>query len=390
MLHPVSLIPQVPFENRQLSFEEFFQKLSNTEDLIKELDSIKKPSSTYSEIYVSQMLTGDFNELVFDWVAKQLTIDRFWKTNWLENNQVQFDQAISHLNFDQKFSLMAGAYRLAHLVEQTANDSLSRHNSQEAAAVFKVYLTRLIDNNPFAYQKLDLSNLSIKNSQTFKLNQSALSPDFINEIRRQNLSLEQEKNSFNFKILAAGILTLGAAAGGTYAYRLFTAKLLPPPEDTFWEKTYKFLLVKDVVPLILLGLSVPLVSVISSCYQRIKKNREPAEKAKCIELIRQAVSKVKENDIKQIGMELKVTWDYINTIKEFLVYLGYQKTSLFDDLEKIKDKMRNLSTYQVLKLDGDLWDNEFKRKPFKGKNLDEAKSHIQSLQRFLPKSLRLL
>lgn len=232
-----------------LSISELFKKLTDTRELAKELNPLFGPSS-HSEAYASMMLTAGLDEntekKVFNWILDLLTINEDWPSKW---DQTRFDEAFSHLNFNQKFALLAGMYRLAKLGE---NHEAIKQHCQKAATIFKSYLFNLIHLNPVDYQKLDLSNsFSLKNSTAFRFDQTALSSDFLTiiskhsnavpqEILKEDLSINDKKISSYIKATLATTLLASGAAATTYLLKSFRAKRLPPPPESFFDLTKKF------------------------------------------------------------------------------------------------------------------------------------------------------
>lgn len=231
-----------------LPISELFQKLSDTSELVKELNSLQRDSRP--EAYASLMLTEGLDEnnekMVFNWVLNQLTIGEDWPSKW---NQASFDEALSHLNFNQQFALLAGMYRLAKLGEN--NETIKKH-FQEAAAIFKKYLIHLIHQYPANYPKLDLTTFSLKNSTALRFDQTALSYDFLNiiskqsnlvprEILKENHAVNDVKISLYAKTAIGTAIVVPAIAATTYFIKSFMVKPIPPPPESFQDVTKKFI-----------------------------------------------------------------------------------------------------------------------------------------------------
>lgn len=216
------------------SLNEFFQKLDNTSDLVKELDSISV-SSSYPSLYASIMLTGGSNDLLYDWITKQMRVDNRWNDQCKESTQTKFEESLHHLSFDHRFALLVGAYRLAKLGEQNETIDAAKQSYREAAAAFKSCLIQLIQENFLTYQKLDLSTLSIKNSKVLKFDQSTISHDFLNEISQQSQSSSRRKVSLYVKTAIVGSLLFSATAGGIFLFRYSAL-----PASSISEKTSFF------------------------------------------------------------------------------------------------------------------------------------------------------
>lgn len=276
MISSITPISQNKFTNKNnLSVYHFFQKLDESSELIKELDLEKDPTSTYAALYASMMLIGDFNDTIYDWITQQLTIDDHWNEQWTKGNQSKFEQVFQLLNFDHKFALLVGAYRLAKLGERNTNHA-STQNHHEAAEVLKGYLIKLIQDNPLAYRQLDLNDLSIKNSQALKFNQSTLPQDFLKEISKQIQPQELDKNLVKFSMSVKAIFTTFGLAAGGYFYRYLSAKPTPPPPKSLIEASYE--MVKNNVSLFL-GTTTLISLVFFHQFYCMKKERLEDKKA---------------------------------------------------------------------------------------------------------------
>lgn len=277
MISSINAVTHNYTNKNHLSINHFFQKLDDLSELIKELDSEKNPASTFPALYASMMLTGDFNDLTYQWITKQLTIVDHWSDQWKHVNHSKFEEAFQLLNFDHKFALLIGAYRLAKLGENNSDHKGTKQNHRAAAGVFKDYLIKLIQDNSLAFQVMDLNTLSIKNTKALKFNQTTLSPDFLNVISKQNQFKEVDRQSIPFKMTVSAIFTAIGLAAGTYLYRSLSAQPIPPPPKSSLEVSYD--MAKNNLSLFL-GTTALISSVFTHLLYSIKKAELENEKIK--------------------------------------------------------------------------------------------------------------